>query len=277
MTLIYLGAGAAALVGILILWSLGSGPKPTQTAKVEAKKPDPPPTFPVYAPMPPPPSANPSGAPAQNAPLIPEPAGAKTRELTPKELFEQRQREAKSSASTAEANTPERAKTEEPKAVDPKPAGSLLALPSPPADDASWKPLFNGQDLKGWTSAKGKWVVDGDALKSDPSSGGASRIDAKAPFCDFEFTCQLYSDDTEYTHIQFRETFGIPIYWHPKGKWIAFRAVAVGGVVEASLDGTPVQAKGGAGADPRSANIRIFVSEGWTVKIKDIRIRELKP
>ncbi|MCW8131239.1 MAG: hypothetical protein KIS92_12895, partial [Planctomycetota bacterium] len=153
---------------LVILSSQGSKKPPSTTASNASSSssstptPDPAPAKPAPLPVKPAPSSS-SGAVERPVPVV-APAETKTRELTPKEIFEQKSREEKLNP----AKPPDLPAAQGAKA-------NLLAIATPPADDPSWKKLFNGADMTGWEMPKGSWdVVEGKMrCTPNPERGGS--------------------------------------------------------------------------------------------------------
>jgi hypothetical protein len=272
---VYGGLGAVAAITVVIFLVLGRGAPPV----VAQPKPQPAavPNTPLQSAQPavvPQPvvakAAPPETIPPEAAATNPEPAPRMGMleqpkdELTPKERYEKLVREGKIQPD-APAPAPQPASTPAPEApVTPVPQPENL-LAASPATDPSWKPLFNGTDLTGWKIAKGTCRAEGGEIIII----GGARIDLETSYSQFEFACQLYSDDSKYSEIWIsNHCFSFACR---DKKWHEFRAVSKDGV-QASLDGaTPhspaVRAQGGV--------VSVYVAAGFTMKVKDLRLRDL--
>jgi hypothetical protein len=150
---------------------------------------------------------------------------------------------------------------------------TLLPLPLPEAGDEAWKQIFNRKDLTGLSSAKGVWRVQNEMILGSATSGDA-RLDTTTSFGDGEFVCELASGNSKYTTVRVRENVVYKIDLPPGGKWVAFRVVAVGDKVEASIDGATLQPASRA-APGAIGSVRIFVGKPYSIMIRNMRWRDI--
>lgn len=252
--ILWVGFSAGGIViGVLLFLVLGgrgkpATPQPNTVAAVpekQASNPAPPPAQPA-----PPPSAQPAKA------------GEPARELSPKEVYEQKLREGKITPDAPLANP------------GPPPAGDLLGQPSPPADDPGWKVLFNGADLAGWTIAKGDWKVQDGVVCGRSLAEAGARLDSNLAYGACEIVCQVDASDSKYSVLQLRD-WKFTFRRSEKTGWRTLRVVSAGGRVQASLDGAELKPHA-VGGEAAPGLIRLYIGHPYSTKFKDLRVRELK-
>ena len=74
------------------------------------------------------------------------------------------------------------------------------------AADNGWTNLFNGKDLKGWTSKGGSapFVVKEGTIVGTTAEGSANTFLMTGPYADFVFECEVHCDVELNSGIQFR-------------------------------------------------------------------------
>lgn len=181
------------------------------------------------------------------------------RELTPKEIYEQKIRESKLKPS------------------DPVPGAGpkvdLLALPTPPPNDPAWKQLLNGKDTKPWETAKGAWSVANGITKCevDPERGGS--LNGSEEFKDFEFLITFKCSFQCEWHVRSNAVNHYLDCRDKPDEWRVLRFIAQGPHIQASLDGKPLEAKTSSNL---SGHLNLFVHQSSKVfEIKEMRIRTL--
>lgn len=194
----------------------------------------------------------------------PPPVETKTapRELTPKEIYEQKLREGK-------LKPPDK-QPELPAAQGDK--VNLLAITTPPADDPSWIKLFNGKDMSGWELPKGTWeVADGLAkCTTDPDRGGS--LISRDEFGDFEVIIKFKCSFQAEWYLRGDASFYMDL--RDNTDWRIFRAVAKGRDVQASLDGKPLESKISAQVKSQISGFVHQASKEYT--LAEFRLRPLK-
>lgn len=195
-----------------------------------------------------------------------ETTAAKTapRELSPKEIYEQKVREGKINPNP-NANPP---------AAEPAFNGDLLSVATSPPNDPSWKQLLNGKDLTGWETPKGTWKVENGITICTPNPQIGGSIVGSEVVKDFELL------------IKFKCSFQAEWYWRGGGgsyyldlrdnpDWRIFRMVGKGRAIQASLDGKVLEAKT---SESSEGTFSAYIHQASSVyQIAECKVRELKP
>jgi len=140
-----------------------------------------------------------------------------------------------------------------------------------PEPDDTWKPLFNGKDIKGWVFWKGAWTVeDGIIVGRAEANKGANLLTEDESFGDFDYACSVYVEGTRYGEVWVRGGMLLPMNFQ-QPEWKTIRVSARGKNIKATINGQPVTPES---IDGLTGPLSFFVSQpAGVMKIKDIKVK----